>query len=696
MSSSRPRLYPEILEQMQATAVRRLGDEADLNEGSFLSTILEAAALQDAEQHVQIAKMRDLRNLFKLKGDDLDRFALEFGARYFPEMKRRPANTSISEVLVGDGTAQQLARLDANVTATATSFEADDASAFPTSGAAVLERGTEREEEIIYTRSGNVFTVVYPTSGVRFPHLESGRIETVAVKATLAASVSAGAASATITAGLESQFGASGTVIFERDTIRRESRTYTRVGTTLTLGAPLGFAHASGTDIIKSTFGSDRAVAAGSSCYVPETAASKRIPWRVKTAGTLLDGDFVSALIEVESESAGAATRVGSNQITKWTTEPFASATVTNPNAAVRGDDRENDDAYKLRLVNYLQSLSRGTALAIETLVGGKRDTFSELQCAFAQTVEPVAAGESLLYITDGTTTFGIDYQQKTGRDVLITDARVNDARARLNAYGPFKMTANPASERTPRIYKSEERGSATTTGVDYIEDTTQSWTVNEHIGKYAKTDDNQFYEITANTAIRLTVDAAGATPSLGSYCVFDFTADPLEPGVDYTFNQSNGDLELDTPLVAHDGLVAADDGASASVGAYTYSRGLAAYVQRLVNGDRTDFPNFPGIKALGTHCRVVAPTIITPTILIQVVTDVGFTDDTLRETVQTVIQSYINSLGIGQQVLLSEIIRLVKALAGVYDCRIISPTSNPNVPDGCIARINASDIGVV
>lgn len=690
------RTFPELLAQMMATARTQLGETIDLNVGSILRAIYEACALVDAEQYVQIAKLLDLFALDKAKDDDLDRRALDFGAAVFTDLLRKKAQTSVSEVVVGDGSLQAKSKLVADLVATATSFSVTDGSSFPISGALVLERATSREEEITYTRSGDVFTVIFPTTGLRNPHVINGVVETIAIRSLTSALVPAGAISFNLQAGTETAWPGSGSVIFERDTVRREIRTFTRIGTLMTLGAVTTFQHGAGTDVTLSTFGSDRAIAAGLPCYVPETAASKRVLFRTNESGVLLDGDYVSALVSVESEVPGVQTLVGAGQINKWQTEPFANATVLNPNAAVRGRDRESDEEYVARIRAFVQSLSRATALAIETLVAGKRDPFSNLIVAFAQTVEPVAPGEALLYITDGSTTFTIDSQVFLGRDVLISDARVGDKRARLHQFAPFSETANPVGSRTPRIFKSTERGVATSVGTNFLEDTTQAWGVNALVGYWLKTDDDQFYQITSNTAIRVNVSAGGATPSLGSYSIFNFGADPLEPGVDYIFNKSNGDLELTVALVAHDGLVAADDGASSSVGAYTYSRGLAAYAQRLVNGDRSAFEDFPGIKALGTQCRVVVPTIIIPTIVIQVVTDSGLTDEDLRATVQGIVQAYVNALGIGQPVLLSEIVRLVKGLQGVRDCKVISPTANIIVPDGQLARINTSDVQVV
>lgn len=692
--------FPEILAAMFATARSQLDPDVDLNIGSLIRCILEACALQDAEQYVQIGKLLDLFARGTARGEDLDRRALDYGAAVFDEMRRRQANTSIASLSVGDGTTQRRAALIADVVATALSFSIDDATSWPASGALILERGTLRQEEVIFTRAGVVITIISPATGLVNPHVQGGIVETTAIKGTLNAGIGAGVGVCVLTAGTEAAWPASGTVIFERDTIRREARTFTRVGTTLTLGLVTGFAHGISTDLTLSTFGSDRPIAAGSSAFVPESISSARILFRTTTSSTLLDGEYVSPLIPCESDGVGSTTRVGSNTITKWQVEPFAGATVTNPNAAVRGRDREDDDSYNARISNFIQSLSRATALAIETLVAGQQDPFTNLIIAFAQTVEPVAPGESLLYVTDGSTTFNIDSQVKTGRVILIGDARTNDKRAKLPDFAPFAEVASPTAQVTPRIYRSEPGGSgvATLNGANFIEDSTQAWTINQFAGFVVKADDGVFYPIVSNTAIRLTVTAAGATPSFGQYAIFDLvTFLRLQiPGVDYVFNQSTGDLELVTPLAAHESLIAADDGSLGSVGAYTYTRGLAAHAQRLVNGDTTDLANFPGIKALGTACRVVAPTVITPTITIQVITASGLTDADLASTVQSVVQSYVNGLGIGQQVLLSEITRLVKTLNGVFDCRVLSPTQNVQVPDGQVARMNASDVVVV
>src|SRR5688572_17060451 len=100
----RLRTYPEILSRMFSHAIGLLGEDLDLNRGSVIRTIFEASSLSDADQYNQIARLLDLFSLFAAKGDDLDRRALDFGADIFTTMRRRPAKTSVVDVVIGDGT----------------------------------------------------------------------------------------------------------------------------------------------------------------------------------------------------------------------------------------------------------------------------------------------------------------------------------------------------------------------------------------------------------------------------------------------------------------------------------------------------------------------------------------------------------------------------------------------------------------
>lgn len=775
MPAFRLKTFPELLAESfaHARAVQITADDAvepDFNPGSVLRTILEVVCMNDADQYVQIALLRKLFSLFDVTGDDLDARMVELGSEIWTDLRRRPAQTSISQVTVGDGTLLVSSFLAADAVENDTVFDVltGEGAAFPTSGALVIERGTSRSEEVIYTRTGDTFTIIYPTTGLANGHSAGASVVRISARSTLNGTVLAGAGAATLTAGTGAAWDAVGTIIFERGTAREEKIAFTRLGDAITLGALTTFEHASGTVVIQGTTGTDRTVPSGTSCYAPATDASAQVNFRTLALATLYDGDFASALVDVESFDVGSSTRVGANTITQWASAPFVGATVSNPIAATRGRDREKDGPYLQRALDFLQSQSRGTPLSITTLTSGLRDPVSNRVVEFSQIVEPVAPGESLLYISDGTATFALEELPYAGRDVIIRDADAGDRRGRLSSYGPFAYsTTDPV---TPRLWKSINRGAATSVGVNYLEDTGQAMITDYYVGAYLKTDDDQFYEITSNTAIRFNVAGGGATPSLGSYAIVDFGTNPqitsvstgtaanqltdgalamtinahvghwltdsagaiweitantgtvftldaggatpaagaytvtagypqpLTPGTDFVFNRSNGDLELSVAnaLVEHDCLVAADDGASPSVGAYTYCDGLGAYIQRVVNGDRTDFDNFPGLRASGTQVRVVTPTIVTQVFVIKVVAAAGFADADLVAPVKTAVQVYVNSLGIGENIILARIVTAVMAVPGVSDCTVLSPLGNVVISDGQLPRIDDSHVGVV
>lgn len=694
------RTYPEILANMFAhvRSPSGLGPNADLIPGSGLRTTLECAALSDAEQYVQMSRLLNLFSLDKCRGDDLDQRAVEIGSDILTTLRRLPANTSVTDIVVGNGTFLQTTTIVTDVLYGAATFFVVNGSGFPVAGAITISAATANEEDLIYTRVGNVFTVVLSglTSTVlRRSHAAGEPVVSVSIRTTLSALVNIGDTTANLLAGTGAAWGASGTIIFDRSQPTQEKIAFVRTGDVLALSSPAAFAHASGSVVIQGTDGTDHAIPTGSQPFVPPTLSSAQVNFTVTQAGTLFDGDFVSGLVPVESVLVGAATRVGSNQITQWTTPPFANATVTNPASATRGTDRESDDDFRQRLKDFIQSLSRGTPLSITTFVKGLTDPDTGASVAFVQIVEPVLPGRSILFITDGTLLFSLAQQPFLGRDVIISDASVGDARGKLGTYGPpYNYSTTPPV--APRLFSSANttRGVATSVGLNFLEDTTATMTPNAFAGMWLKTVDNQFRQISSNTSVRF-IFTTGDSPSIGSYSVYDFTA-PLTPGTDFQFNAATGDLELTTTLVMHDGLVAASDGASPSVGAYMYSSGLAAFVQRSVNGDPSDFNDFPGYRAAGTQVLVAVPTVLAQAFVISVVPGRGFTVAQLTSAVQVAVETYVNALGIGADVVIAEVIAAIMALPGVADTQIVTPSTNVSVPSGTLIRITDANVTVV
>lgn len=693
--SLRFKTFPEILAGQQARAIALGATDTDLLPGAPLETVMESSSLQDADQHVQMSRLLKLFNFSNCKGIDLDERAAEIGALLgINTLQRLQAAQSISFITVGGGIQTFQTTITVAIAQGSTSFVVEDADAFPTSGSVTIEIGTPRQENIVYVRSGDTFTVVN-AGGTAYPHATGAFVNLTSTQSILASAVAAGATSISLSPGTGVSWNTSGSVILDRSLIIRETIPFTRVGDTLTLSSPTAFAHAMGSLAIQSTSGTDQTIGQGEISMVPPSVGSPEVDFTVQQPGVLYDGDYVSGLIQVQCTVVGSTTNVGSGQISAWKNgPPFSGATVTNPVPATGGRDRELDPAYLQRIKNFIQSLSNGTPLAIVTKIQNQTDPVSGSTVQFVQIVEPVSPGASTLYITDGTTTFTLGQIPFIGRATLISNATSGDARAKINAFGPFGVSSS--SPTAPRLFVSIQRGNATSTGINFIEDTTQAFTPNAYAGMFVKTIDDQFYPITGNNTVRLFVTAGGTTPALGPYSIHNFGAAPLVPTVGFNFNQATGDVELATPLSQYDSLVAASDGASPGVGAYTYSTGLAAYAQRLVNGDPSDPIDFPGIRVAGSMVVIAAPTVVSSSFVVSITPLANFTLAQLSPLVMTAVLNYVNSLGIGATIIISEIVAGIMAIPGVYDCSVIAPTGNGSTPSGQLPRATDADVDVV
>lgn len=692
----------ELIADAEARARVLFGVDVDLSEGSVFHFLIRLFTRADAEQYVQIAKLLSLFSLFKARGDDLDERFRDLGSDFLTSLRRKAPTQSTTYISVGDATTIVKSRLLSSVAEGATSFtvSAGAGDSFAAAGEVMLEPATEREERVAFTRTGDVFTVI-TTGGTVYPHPELGEVRSVSLKSYLDAGVLVGATSCVIAGGLAvaNSWPASGSVIFERGTVREEKKAFTRSGTTLTFSA-LAFAHAIDTSLHLSTFGSNRSVPAGTGVYVQSSQTTKEIYFKTTETGTLYDGDYFSDLISSVSDAVGSNNNVGANQITKFTSLPFANATVTNPIAATGGQEKETDDAYRKRGVLHIQGLSRGTRPAIESFLTGLEDPETKERLVYVYAIRPVDPTTTpiYIYVTDGSSGFALTSVVKAGREVLITDASEGDARATLGGSGPYQKVISPSGSCTPRLFRSVERGEATSVGVNTLTDTTKNglWTLNQYAGMFVKTDDDQFYEVVSNTTGgALTLDASGATPSLGAYCLFDFSADPLIPDTDYYFHEGTGDIELLTTLEEHDGLVAADD-SNPGVGAYTYTTGIGALANKTLYGDATDLITYPGVLSYGEKGILVVPVVVSPFLTLRVVAAEGFTDSQIAAAVKAVVVTYVNSLGIGENIKRAEIIKRVQSMVEVSDVDVITPKTNVSIADGQLARITDANITIV
>ena len=125
----------------------------------------------------------------------------------------------------------------------------------------------------------------------------------------------------------------------------------------------------------------------------------------------------------------------------------------------------------------------------------------------------------------------------------------------------------------------------------------------------------------------------------------------------------------------------------------------LLAEVEKVLYGDPDDLANYPGKNAEGIGYNIAAPTIIAVNIGVTVYRLPSVNVDLLeiRDDVQTAIEQYVNTRQLGENVLLSEIIRVGKnSNAAAYDLVVTSPAINVVIADSEFPKTGAGTGGTV
>jgi len=120
----------------------------------------------------------------------------------------------------------------------------------------------------------------------------------------------------------------------------------------------------------------------------------------------------------------------------------------------------------------------------------------------------------------------------------------------------------------------------------------------------------------------------------------------------------------------------------------YKVFAGLVREAHRVVDGLPSNSVLYPGVKAMGTVGEFLPPLVRSIQMALQVRPKDGVTLNSISEIVRSTVANYINRLGVGQPVILAEIIRIVQSLPGVYSVTILS-----TLPVAQDDRIVVSDI---
>lgn len=166
-----------------------------------------------------------------------------------------------------------------------------------------------------------------------------------------------------------------------------------------------------------------------------------------------------------------------------------------------------------------------------------------------------------------------------------------------------------------------------------------------------------------------------------------------LTPGNrSYKWSQSN-----ETSMAAL-GKISYSEDIVTGVDGYLYYTGLLRKVQRIIDGFEPDETSFPGRKAVGSLIEVLPPLPRRVTVAIDVTTQDGVNLSEISDEITSVIINYISDLGVGEDVILSDIIVRVKNIDGVAAVTFITPEpSEERIPISSDEKafIENSDISI-
>jgi hypothetical protein len=119
-------------------------------------------------------------------------------------------------------------------------------------------------------------------------------------------------------------------------------------------------------------------------------------------------------------------------------------------------------------------------------------------------------------------------------------------------------------------------------------------------------------------------------------------------------------------------------------VDGYKIFSGLVREAQRTLDGVPTSISRYPGIKSTGTDVSVLPPIPRAVGVTFRIRTRDGLSINVIAGIVRSSVVSFVSSLGLGQSVILSELISLVQDIPGVVSVEIVSTL--PEAVDGKIA----------
>jgi uncharacterized phage protein gp47/JayE len=440
------------------------------------------------------------------------------------------------------------------------------------------------------------------------------------------------------------------------------------VSNTLTLVGTTSKSHNAGERVSLVDGAADKSLDVGIRAQVPAASGVDAIVFITIAEGTLVNGNYRSTAIDSRAEVPGSDGNVGSQRITEFAdSPPFDGAGVINLANFGGGRDLETDAQLRDRARAQIQGLSKGTVLALQQGVLGVVDDTTGQRVTTSNVLESFVDDEVIVYIDDGTgfTPDEVELPRSTlavaiaapSATVEVTDGSdfpqegyillspEDTAQTEILAFSGVVGNVVSLVGATAKVHDIGDEVLV----VDVIED-------NAEVGA-------NFFQLAnfpvVRNSLRLWLDSGG----IGS---------PLIQGEgitgDYLSQRGTGQIEFTGSGVAAGSVIAAH---------YTYYTGLIATAQRIIDGDPDDPTNYPGIRSAGINVLVETPVIRRITVAMSIVAAAGVIKADLIPQVQETVEAYINGLGIGEDVIVAEIIERAMAVTGMFNVTVTVPTGD-------------------
>ncbi len=145
-----------------------------------------------------------------------------------------------------------------------------------------------------------------------------------------------------------------------------------------------------------------------------------------------------------------------------------------------------------------------------------------------------------------------------------------------------------------------------------------------------------------------------------------------LTPGNrSYKWNQTNG------TSISTAGKIGFDNDIVTGIDGYLYYTGLLRTIQRVVDGYEPDEISYPGRKGVGSAIEILPPLINRVTIVLDVTTKDGVNLSEITNEIKSAVINHINNLGVGDDVILSDIIVRAMSIDGVAAVTFVTPAAS-------------------